>query len=131
MLFLSICVISFFLTKTMAGQYAGALNATIIGTTNFLYRLSIGRMMTLENHKYEYKYNEAYISKIFVFQFINANISIIVMIYQANQDDLEALNLLLIQQVTIKTFSLMGSRIISKWGMYQLQKFLYFRKCQA
>lgn len=94
------------------------INGIIIGITNFLYRLASGKMMALENHKYEFEYNNAFIKKIFLFQFINANLSIIVLIYQAKASDLKQLNNLLLGQVSMKIVSMFGSRIVSKYAVF-------------
>jgi len=62
--FIAVCITSFLLTKTqfekgMLKQFAGVINAIIIGTTNYLYRTATTPLVKLENIKYEEDYNNS------------------------------------------------------------------------
>lgn len=127
-LFVSISVGSFFATKQYAGSYSGVLNSVLIGITNAAYKMSSSPMLNMENHKYEVEYISGFIQKIFVFQFINSNLSIIYLIY--NDRDLQNLNTLLFGMVCTKVASQFFFRIILKGFRYHVQKKLYFNQCR-
>ena len=80
--FVTVCVSSFFFSKQYSGEFAGVINGMIIGTTNFTYRKCLVPLVNLENHKFKEKYNESFVKKLFVFQFINANMGIFYTIYK-------------------------------------------------
>lgn len=79
--FILFSVSSFFLTKTLAGDFSGVSNAAIIGTTNAAFKKLAYPLTILENHKLDKDFQEAFIHKLFWFQMINANVSIIYSIY--------------------------------------------------
>ena len=79
--FISISVASFFLTKDYMGRLAGITNSIIIFITNFTYKKLLQLMTTFEDHKYQSDYTKSFIIKIFAFQIINANLSLITSIY--------------------------------------------------
>ena len=61
----------------------------IIGATNYTYRMCLVPLVKLENHKYEKSFNQSFVKKLFLFQFINANMGIIYTIYKdRNLEDL-------------------------------------------
>jgi len=94
-IFVIICVSSFLLTKTMiTGIMQGVVNGVIIGTTNYLYRMIAVPLSKLENRKFEEDYNSTLIKKLFFFNFINANISLIYTLY--TKLDITEMNNLLI-----------------------------------
>ena len=137
--FISICVSSYFTTKTMLTgslkQFGGVINGIIIGATNYLYRMTAGPLVNLENHKYEEDYNKSYIRKIFWFMFINANVSIIFTIYNDIQQDsdnaIQNLSILIIGMVAQKVATHFMSKIIGRYLIFQAQKWLYFYQCKA
>ena len=69
MFFIGICVSSFLISKSLTdiegplGPYmkklSGFVNASIIGTTNFLYKKAVTPLIQKENIKYEVDFNNA------------------------------------------------------------------------
>ena len=68
--FIGICVTSFLISKNISSYFdgpmreyvkklSGFVNASIIGTTNFLYKLSVTPLVKKENIKYEVDFNNA------------------------------------------------------------------------
>lgn len=55
---------------------AGVLNSIVITIINFIYQYLAGIFVRLENHKYYDSYEKSYVFKLFVFKFINTNISL-------------------------------------------------------
>ena len=79
--FIFFALTSFFTTKIYFGKFSGVLNGIIFGVTNFAYKKVAFPLNLLENHKYDRKFQEAFISKLFWFKFINAHASILYSIY--------------------------------------------------
>ena len=83
------CVAMFFATKQMkdrktgnndvdrvVGIMAGVINGVVIAAINFIYQTLANLFVTLENHKYQDTYERSYIFKLFLFKFINTNITL-------------------------------------------------------
>ena len=101
-LFITICVTSFYYSKqgdlfskeSPYAKYVGVANGVIIGVTDFCYMMCCNVIMRNENHKLEEDYNSSFIKKIFIFKFINANVSLIWTVYK--ERELEKLNNILL-----------------------------------
>ena len=113
------------------------INALCIEITNTLYRITARPLVKLENWKYEEEYYSAFAQKIFFFQFINANISVLWAIFEFSgietdrEKKLQELNMLLLGMVVSKIVAMFSSRVGTKFVIYQIKKYLYFKKCNA
>ena len=54
----------------------GVVNGIIISVINALYSMIATYFVNMENHKYRDSYEKSYVFKIFIFKFINTNLSI-------------------------------------------------------
>lgn len=133
--FVALCIATFLFIKKYSKDrgdtlklFAGAINAAIIGATNYLYRTVATPLVRLENIKFEEDFNNALTRKIFIFQFVNANVSIIYSIY--TETNLKSLNILLLGMLGAKVVSTFASKVIAKWVMYKAKEWDYFRRCR-
>ena len=127
--FISVSVSSFFLTNQyVPAEYAGMVNGVIIGSTNYAYKTIAEPLLKLENKKFEDEYNNSFIKKLFIFEFINANVSLISTIY--SDKDMKKLNQIVLGTIGTKIFSLFSSRVVMKWLMYEFKKIMYFSACK-
>ena len=133
--FVVLCIATFLFIKKYSKDrgdtlklFAGAINAAIIGATNYLYRTVATPLVELENIKFEEDHNNALTRKIFIFQFVNANVSIIYSIY--TETNLKSLNILLLGMLGAKVVSTFASKVISKWMMYKVKEYHYFYLCR-
>lgn len=55
---------------------SGVVNTVVIMIFDFIYSKLALYFVNLENHKYEDSYERSYVYKLFIFKFINTNISI-------------------------------------------------------
>ena len=123
LIFISACIASFYYTQEYShsfGVYAGVINGAIIGTVNFLYQKVTEPMVILENHKYQETYIKSFTFRLFIFKFVNTNLSLVYTIYQAsNHADSEHMRevyILLIGMIFQKFAQMIGNNIILKWG---------------
>lgn len=58
------------------GTIAGIVNGIVIAIIDFLYSFLATWFVKLENHKYRDSYETSYVFKLFIFKFINTNLSI-------------------------------------------------------
>ena len=139
-IFITICLTTFFVCKSLSGKwatYAGVINAICIEITNTLYRITARPLVRLENWKYEEDYYSSLAQKIFFFQAINANVSVLWAIFEYSgvqtdrEQELQKLNKLLLGMVVAKIAAMFSSRVGTKYVIYQIKKHLYFKKCQA
>ena len=84
LVFIGACIFSFYITKEYnaeLGIYAGIVNGGIISVVNFLYQKVTEPMVKLENHKYQETYIKSFTFRLFIFKFVNTNLSLVYTIY--------------------------------------------------
>lgn len=54
----------------------GVVNGIVIALIDFMYSSIATYFVEIENHKYQDSYERSYVYKIFIFKFINTNLSI-------------------------------------------------------
>lgn len=54
----------------------GVVNGVVIAVIDFLYSSIATYFVNIENHKYHDSYEKSYVYKIFIFKFINTNLSL-------------------------------------------------------
>ena len=87
LVFISACIFSFWITQEYSndfGVYTGVLNGVIIAIVNFCYQKVTEPMVILENHKYQDTYIKSFTFRLFIFKFVNTNLSLVYTIYQAS-----------------------------------------------
>ena len=79
----------------------------------------------MENHKYESDYNNSFIKKTFFFKFANANITIVWVIIQT-EEDFDSLYSFIFGVVIQKVLTLMVTRSVVNHLKYVFNKYCYF-----
>lgn len=54
----------------------GVINGVVIAIIDFLYSTIATYFVSIENHKYYDSYEKSYVYKMFIFKFINTNLSL-------------------------------------------------------
>lgn len=107
----------------------GIVNSVIINIINFVYSWMADFFVKWENHKYNDSYEKSYVLKMFIFKFINTNLSIIYTAFVIG--DFKQLYDLILGMVVTKVVTILllknGMKIVKNW----LMKKMYFRKVKA
>ena len=96
----------------------------IIAATNKLYQYCITPLVRKQNIKFEEDHNKELAQKIFMFQFINANFSVMYQIYY--ESDMKDLQYLLIGMVVSNSGSIFAVKC-SKIFIFRFKNWLYFK----
>jgi len=107
---------------------AGVINGFAISFVNFIYQRLASWFVYLENHKHADTYEISLIYKLFIFKFINTNISLFWTGFVTR--DFEALYLLLIGMVIQKSATMLFFKTAFKWAFYWWAKRGYFKKVE-
>jgi hypothetical protein len=110
---------------------------------DFIYSKLALLFVNLENHKYEDSYEKSYVFKIFIFKFINTNISIFYTAFRGYIDDgtdglnpqlksredrFNELYFMLLGMAATKSITIFFTKHAKKIIMYKIKRWWYFRK---
>jgi hypothetical protein len=94
-----------------------------------IYHKLLGKMIEYENHKYDDMYLSSFTSKLFLFKFVNTNLSVIVTIWRVN--DIYTLYSLLVGMIISKSLTFFFFKIIYRYMITTYRRKLYFRKVKS
>ena len=97
----------------------------MIAIIDKIYSLLATFFVNMENHKYQDSYEKSYVYKIFIFKFVNTNLSIF---YIAFADrEFSKLYYLILGMAITKTVQIFLLKNLKRYLSFLYSKFMYFR----
>lgn len=111
----------------------GFVNTIFIEIFDFIYSYAATYYVNHENHKYSESYEKSYVFKMFIFKFINTNISIFYTAFISNSGDsnkFDNLYYMLLGMAATKSIKIFILKNLRKIASFWIMKKLYFRKAR-
>lgn len=105
---------------------SGILNGVIIAVIDKIYSIIATYFVNFENHKYKDSYEKSYVYKIFIFKFVNTNLSLFYTAF--NDRDFSSLYYLILGMAMTKAVQIFLLKNFKKYATYWFFKKMYFRK---
>lgn len=108
----------------------GFVNAIFIEIFDFIYSYAATYYVNLENHKFVDSFEKSYVFKMFIFKFINTNISILYTAFIADRNDknkFDNLYYLLLGMAGTKSIKIFFLKHLRKIATFWAKKRWYFR----
>jgi Calcium-activated chloride channel len=118
-------------TQGVVNFLIGFINTIFIEIFDFLYSLAATYFVDKENHKFLDSYEKSYVFKMFIFKFINTNISIFYTAFILNRNDknkFDNLYYMLLAMAGTKSVKIFFLKNMRKILEFRLFRCLYFRK---
>jgi hypothetical protein len=109
----------------------GFVNAVFIEIFDFIYSYAATYYVNLENHKFLDSFEKSFVFKMFIFKFINTNISIFYTAFIADRNDknkFDNLYYLLLGMAGTKSIKIFILKNVRKMATFWAMKRWYFRK---
>lgn len=103
----------------------GVINGVVIAIIDFLYSTIATYFVNIENHKYHDSYEKSYVYKIFIFKFINTNLSLFYTAF--SEQDFNQLYYLILGMAITKSVQIFLLKNFKRLALFWLKKRLYFR----
>jgi Calcium-activated chloride channel len=106
--------------------FAGVLNGIIIAIIDKIYSWIATYFVKFENHKYKDSYEKSYVYKLFIFKFVNTNLSLFYTAF--NDRDFNSLYYLILGMAITKSIQIFLLKNAKKYITFRVSKWWYFRR---
>lgn len=97
----------------------GVINGVVIAVIDFLYSSIATYFVNIENHKYHDSYEKSYVYKIFIFKFINTNLSLFYTAF--NEQDFNQLYYLILGMAITKSVQIFLLKNFKRLAIFWLK----------